>query len=118
MRFPSLRYLIYGGDVVDPAAVASILASDPPAHLVNGYGPTENTTFTACYEADEDFSTPTVRFPSAGPISNTKVYVLDRALASGSGGRGGRAVRRRGWFSLGLSRPSGFDGGTVRARSV
>jgi len=35
----------------DPKSVARVLKHQPPQHLVNGYGPTENTTFSACYEA-------------------------------------------------------------------
>ena len=77
--FSSLRHLIFGGEVADASVVASILASNPPAHLINGYGPTENTTFTTWYEVDEHFN-PGRPVPIGRPISNTKVYVLDRAL--------------------------------------
>jgi thioesterase domain-containing protein/acyl carrier protein len=44
--------------------------------LINGYGPTENTTFTCCYSVrpGEHFN-PSV--PIGFPVSNTQVYVLD-----------------------------------------
>jgi hypothetical protein len=48
--------------------------------LINGYGPTENTTFTCCYRPagawPEDQPVPIGR-----PIANTRVYVLDKHMA-------------------------------------
>ncbi|WP_032607813.1 AMP-binding protein, partial [Pseudomonas syringae] len=38
--FARLRYLIVGGDVLDPAVIARVLAEGAPQHLLNGYGPT------------------------------------------------------------------------------
>ena len=40
-----LRRLLAGGDVLSQRAGATALESLPEARLVNGYGPTENTTF-------------------------------------------------------------------------
>ena len=48
--FSRLRYLIVGGDVVDPSAIARVLQRSPPQHLLNGYGPTETTTFATTFE--------------------------------------------------------------------
>src|SRR6185436_13258857 len=44
--------------------------------LINGYGPTENTTFTCCHRIVE---TPEAggSIPIGRPIANTQVYVLD-----------------------------------------
>ncbi|MCF5710803.1 AMP-binding protein, partial [Pseudomonas syringae] len=42
--FAQLRYLIVGGDVLDPAVIAQVLKQGAPQHLLNGYGPTEATT--------------------------------------------------------------------------
>ncbi len=76
--FSSLENLVFGGDAGDPAAVREILKSGaPPRRLVNGYGPTETTTFAVCHEVkvlDED----AMSIPIGRPISNTNVYVLDR----------------------------------------
>ena len=75
-QFADLRYLMSGGDVLDPAVVARVLSSDAPQHLLNGYGPTESTTFTTTYEiaaVREDGSS----IPIGRPISNTQVYILD-----------------------------------------
>ncbi|HVG45522.1 MAG TPA: amino acid adenylation domain-containing protein, partial [Longimicrobium sp.] len=76
-----LRYLIVGGDVVDAGAVERVQRSGPPAHLLNGYGPTETTTFAVTYEipvAAAGAERPS-RVPLGRPIANTRVYVLDRA---------------------------------------
>ncbi|RMR45654.1 Syringopeptin synthetase, partial [Pseudomonas syringae pv. syringae] len=72
--FAGLRYLIVGGDVLDPAVIARVLAQGAPQHLLNGYGPTEATTFSTTYEitaADHG------GIPIGRPIANSQVYVLD-----------------------------------------
>ena len=74
-----LRQLLSGGDVLSPDHVRRAQRALPGCRLINGYGPTENTTFTCCYTvADERELTPSV--PIGRPISNTRVYVLDDAL--------------------------------------
>ncbi len=54
-----------------------MLTELPGCRLVNGYGPTENTTFTCCHTitpaTDLERSVPIGR-----PIANTRVYMLDR----------------------------------------
>ncbi|MFL6235263.1 MAG: amino acid adenylation domain-containing protein, partial [Thermoanaerobaculia bacterium] len=44
-----LRQLLAGGDVLSPSHVRRALEGLPGCTLINGYGPTENTTFTTCY---------------------------------------------------------------------
>ena len=47
--------------------------------MINGYGPTENTTFTCCHvmaEANEIWSS----VPIGRAVSNTQIYVLDDEL--------------------------------------
>nr|MYU47874.1 AMP-binding protein [Streptomyces sp. SID7803] len=47
----NVRCLVVGGDMVSPAACrAGSLAAAGGIRLVNGYGPTENTTFTCCHD--------------------------------------------------------------------
>ncbi|HKQ08712.1 MAG TPA: amino acid adenylation domain-containing protein, partial [Blastocatellia bacterium] len=71
-----LRYLIVGGDVLDPRTIAELLSHAPPRHLVNGYGPTETTTFAITHEITE-ISEATRSIPLGNPISNTQCYILD-----------------------------------------
>ena len=44
--FQGMREILVGGDVVNPAAVWRVLDAYPDLRVVNGYGPTENTTFS------------------------------------------------------------------------
>ena len=74
--FGALRYLIVGGDVVDPTAAGAVLASAPPRHLVNGYGPTENTTFSTTFDITSSFSGAR-SIPIGRPITGSTCYVLD-----------------------------------------
>ena len=77
--FATLDTVIAGGEALDPKWVRSVLLNRPPRRLVNGYGPTENTTFTCCHhiEAVGDNAT---SVPIGKPISNTTVYILDSRL--------------------------------------
>ncbi len=72
--FSRLRYLIVGGDVLDPAVIGRVLANNPPQHLLNGYGPTEATTFSATYEI---VSVGNGSIPIGKPVGNSRLYVLD-----------------------------------------
>ncbi|WP_437589350.1 non-ribosomal peptide synthetase [Sorangium sp. So ce1000] len=77
--FQGLSTLVVGGDVLSPKLSRDVLAKGPPKHLVNGYGPTENTTFSTAHlvrAVPEGAS----RVPIGRPISNTRAYVLDRRL--------------------------------------
>ncbi|WP_165986541.1 non-ribosomal peptide synthetase [Streptomyces sp. YIM 98790] len=76
--FGSLRHLVIGGDVMNPARAAQVLAAGPPRRLVNGYGPTETTTFATWHLVEQaDEHTPV---PIGRPIANTSVLVLDERL--------------------------------------
>jgi acyl-coenzyme A synthetase/AMP-(fatty) acid ligase len=77
--FGALRHLIVGGDVIHANLFALVKQRFPKLRLVNGYGPTENTTFTACYVASEGFSGSKV--PIGEPIAGTSIYILDEAGA-------------------------------------
>ncbi|HEX4965503.1 MAG TPA: amino acid adenylation domain-containing protein [Thermoanaerobaculia bacterium] len=73
-----LRHLLAGGDVLSPAHVRRTLAALPGIILINGYGPTENTTFTACH-AMTAANPPAGTVPLGRPIGGTTVHVLDGA---------------------------------------
>ncbi len=74
-----LRQLIAGGDVLSASHVNRVLARHPQLRLTNGYGPTENTTFSCChvFDAGSEIADPV---PIGRPISHTRIYVLDEAL--------------------------------------
>ena len=75
-QLSSLRYLIIGGDALDSATVTRVLRRNPPQHLINGYGPTETTTFATTYEIKVIDSARGI--PIGRPIANTQIYILDR----------------------------------------
>jgi len=71
-----VRQLLAGGDVLSPRHVRKVLEVGGDRVLVNGYGPTENTTFTSCHrmrEASEVEATVSI----GRPVSRTQVYLLD-----------------------------------------
>jgi len=74
-----LRQLIAGGDVLSVSHTEKAARELAGCRLFNGYGPTENTTFTCCYELQggERFET---TVPIGFPVSNTEVYILDRGM--------------------------------------
>lgn len=74
-----LRYLLAGGDAMSPTHAMRAAQVLTNCQVINGYGPTENTTFTTCEPVDRnerlDWSVPIGR-----PIDNTEVYILDSEL--------------------------------------
>ena len=71
-----VRQLLSGGDVLSVPQVRKALANLPGCKLINGYGPTENTTFTCCHAITEA-SLNRGSVPIGRPIANTQVLVLD-----------------------------------------
>jgi amino acid adenylation domain-containing protein len=76
--FAGVRQLLAGGDVLPVDAVRKLRERFPALRLINGYGPTEGTTFTCCHTVDERWTGGPV--PIGTPISNTRAYVLDERL--------------------------------------
>ncbi|RJL23249.1 amino acid adenylation domain-containing protein [Bailinhaonella thermotolerans] len=73
--FRRLRYLIAGGDTINPECMRAVLAAEPPEHLMSGYGPSENSTFSTTHrltELPQDART----VPIGRPIANSTCYVL------------------------------------------
>ena len=71
----SLRQLVTGGDVLSTDHLHKALAHLKNTRIINGYGPTEGTTFTCCHAitAEDLVTSP----PIGTPIHQTQVYVLD-----------------------------------------
>jgi amino acid adenylation domain-containing protein/thioester reductase-like protein len=79
--FRHLTYLLVGGDVLNKERIMSVLEckQGAPKILLNGYGPTENTTFTTTYHiTKEDKKLESI--PIGKPIANSTVYILDELL--------------------------------------
>ncbi|MEV4518510.1 amino acid adenylation domain-containing protein, partial [Dactylosporangium sp. NPDC049525] len=76
-----VRQLLAGGDVLSVASCRTVLERVPGLRLLNGYGPTENTTFTAVHAVCPQDVVDRVSVPIGAPIAGTQVYVLDSRLA-------------------------------------
>ncbi|MCA1682074.1 MAG: condensation domain-containing protein, partial [Actinobacteria bacterium] len=74
-----VREVWTGGDVVAAAAVGRVLQACPGLVVVDGYGPTETTTFATSYRMSTSETVPET-VPIGWPLDNMRVYVLDAAL--------------------------------------
>jgi aspartate racemase len=72
----SLKQILTGGDVLSVPHVNKAFGALGPGVLYNGYGPTENTTFTCTYRID-DIKDISNGVPIGSPISDTTAVVLD-----------------------------------------
>ncbi|WP_330333157.1 amino acid adenylation domain-containing protein [Streptomyces sp. NBC_00536] len=76
-----VRRLLAGGDALSVAHCRRLLAALPSLRLFNGYGPTENTTFTAVHEVlAAELGEDAGSVPIGTPVAETRVYVLDAEL--------------------------------------
>ncbi|MEM9523101.1 MAG: AMP-binding protein [Pseudomonadota bacterium] len=74
--FRPLRQLLVGGDVLNGGIVRAVLDACPGLEIVNGYGPTENTTFTCCHRMTGR-NPPADNVPIGLPVTGTTVHLLD-----------------------------------------
>jgi amino acid adenylation domain-containing protein len=73
--FSSLKYLLVGGDVLSPAYINSVREKFSDLRIINGYGPTENTTFSTTYPIERFFSD---NIPIGRPIGNSTAYIVNK----------------------------------------
>jgi amino acid adenylation domain-containing protein len=73
-----LHQLLAGGDVLSVSHVRKALDALPNTRLINGYGPTESTTFACCHTISEDDLRDSI--PIGKPIANTTAHILDAQL--------------------------------------
>ncbi len=74
-----LKQLLVKGDILSVPHVNKLLQAAPELKLISGYGPTENTALTCCYQVKNAFNTDAA-IPIGRPIANTQVYLLDAHL--------------------------------------
>lgn len=73
-----IRQLLAGGDVLSPTHVRKAL-DELDCEIINGYGPTENTTFTCCYRIPKD-ADPNAAIPVGSPVAGSEIVILDDSL--------------------------------------
>ena len=74
-----VRRVLFGGEAAEPGPIRNILRYVPPGVLVNSYGPAEGCVATTVHEINtlpED----AVTIPIGRPITNARVYLLDRRM--------------------------------------
>ncbi|MFD5825057.1 non-ribosomal peptide synthase/polyketide synthase [Lentzea sp. NPDC060358] len=74
-----VREVWTGGDVVPAAAVRAVREACPGITVVDGYGPTETTTFASSFRIGPDDVVPD-RIPIGRPLDGMAAYVLDGSL--------------------------------------
>ena len=75
-----VKQLLVGGEALSVPHVRKGLAELPGTEIINGYGPTESTTFTCCYRIPRELDEGLSSIPIGRPIGNTQVYILDPYL--------------------------------------
>jgi tyrocidine synthetase-3 len=73
--FSGLKNFLVGGDVLSPSHINEIRRAYPSLTIINGYGPTENTTFSAVYRIEKEYRD---SIPIGMPIANSTAFVVDR----------------------------------------
>jgi amino acid adenylation domain-containing protein len=75
--FGKLKYLLAGGDILSASHINKVRKENPKLKVINGYGPTENTTFSTCFEINKNYE---YNIPIGRPISNSTAYIFDNNL--------------------------------------
>ena len=75
-----LQQLLVGGEALSVPHIRPAVEQLPQTQLLNGYGPTENTTFTCCYTIPAELDDSVSSIPIGPPIANTKVHILDEQM--------------------------------------
>jgi amino acid adenylation domain-containing protein len=75
-----VKQLLIGGEALSVPHVKKGLAELLNTEIINGYGPTESTTFTCCYRIPRQLDDNLTSIPIGKPIGNTQVYILDPHL--------------------------------------
>lgn len=74
--YKTLDTIMFGGEAADPQAVRKVLENGAPKDVLNGYGPTENTTFSTVYKVT-GVPEGTASLSIGKAIANSTTYILD-----------------------------------------
>ncbi len=76
-KLRGLEQLLIGGEALSVAHVRKAYAALPDITIINGYGPTECTTFAATYRIPRELGADVSSIPIGRPIADTTLYVLN-----------------------------------------
>nr|WNA11483.1 nonribosomal peptide synthetase [Kitasatospora sp.] len=77
--FTNVRQIWTGGEAVSGTTVRHLHTTCPNTTVIDGYGPTETTTFATHHPTHTPYTGPTT-VPIGRPMANTRAYVLDHTL--------------------------------------
>jgi amino acid adenylation domain-containing protein/non-ribosomal peptide synthase protein (TIGR01720 family) len=75
--FSTLNTILVGGDKLSPVHISQVKNACPALAVINGYGPTENTTFSLTFTIDKDYHELGQDIPVGYPLANRRAYILD-----------------------------------------
>jgi amino acid adenylation domain-containing protein len=75
-----VQQLLVGGEAPSLEHIRRAQAVLPETQFINGYGPTETTTFACAYPIPTPLDPAWRSIPTGRPIRDTRVYVLDERL--------------------------------------
>jgi amino acid adenylation domain-containing protein len=73
--FAGIQNLLVGGDVLSPQHINMVKKRFSRMKIINGYGPTENTTFSTTFAIEAEYQN---HIPIGKPIANSYVYIMDK----------------------------------------
>lgn len=75
VSLPSLRHVLFGGEVASAEHARRFLRAHPGCRLTNGYGPTESACIATAFDISPDFKGH--ELPIGVPVSHTGILILD-----------------------------------------
>jgi amino acid adenylation domain-containing protein len=82
--FRNLKQLLVGGDALSPSHIGRAMEVMRNGSVINGYGPTESTTFACCHRVRLEDTT-AASIPIGVPVAGTEIYILNQDLRPVSG---------------------------------
>ncbi|WP_327432447.1 non-ribosomal peptide synthetase [Streptomyces sp. NBC_01236] len=74
-----VRTLVVGGEALSVPHLRALLGANPGLRIVNGYGPTETTTFATTHPVVPEQLDETTEVPIGRPVGGTRCYIVDDA---------------------------------------
>jgi len=72
--FAGIVALLVGGEALSPPHINKLREKYPRVKIINGYGPTENTTFSTTHSIEKNYR---ASIPIGKPITNSTAYIVD-----------------------------------------
>jgi len=74
------RDVVVGGEALSASHIRRAMAALPGVNFINGYGPTECTTFAAAYRIEPPDRWQCASVPIGRPLNHTECHIVDEAM--------------------------------------